>query len=268
MYQPEDYSEVSWASKAYPEVRKLAKRPGSLAIVPVGSLEQHGHHLPTATDTILVSTVGHRAAEGLSDTVPVLVLPVIWTGHSPHHATFGGTVTMGAKKLHSVLEEIARSVFAEGFDGLLLLNGHGGNSAIVASATSVIGAEHQQKEVVGMTYFDLGEDRISQIRKSKRGGAGHAGEVETAMIAYLKPELVDMDTAHGTIWNPYYDRTRNDLSHPGPLSVYADFTRYSETGAVGSPELATRERGELFLNVFVEETEDVLRQLHQEADRA
>ena len=257
-------SRVAWAGKPYPAVRSVAERDGSVAVVPVGSLEQHGHHLPTATDTILADAVATTAAERVADAMPVLVTPPIWTGHSPHHTSFGGTASLDGGRLLTLLEDVAETVLDEGFDGLLLLNGHGGNGALVASATSTVGATHREAEVLGVTYFDLGGDRIGEIRESDRGGAGHAGEVETSMIDHLRPDLVDPDSAEGTPWESPYDRTRDDLSHPGPLSAYDDFDAFSETGAVGAPELATAEKGERFFEVFVDEVGDVLERLHEQ----
>lgn len=258
-------SRVAWAGKPYPAVRDVAERDGSTAVVPVGSLEQHGHHLPTATDTILADAVATTAAERVAAEQPVLVTPPLWTGHSPHHTPFGGTVSLDGGDLLSLLEDTAASVLDNGFDGLLFLNGHGGNGAVVASATSTVGAAHRDAEILGVTYFDLGADRIAEIRESDRGGAGHAGEVETSMIAHLRPDLVDMDAAEGTPWDSPYDRARDDLSHPGPLAAYADFDAYSDTGSVGEPELATPEKGERFFEVFVDEVADVLRRLHGQA---
>jgi len=265
MYGAIGSSSVEWAGTPYRTVRDLAGRNGSTAVVPVGSLEQHGHHLPTATDTILADAVATTAAERVESEQPVLVTPPLWTGHSPHHTPFGGTVSLDGGDVLSILEDTAASVLDNGFDGLLIVNGHGGNGAVVASATSSVGAAHRDAELLGVTYFDLGADRIEELRESERGGAGHAGEVETSMLLHLRPDLVDMDEAEGTPWDPPYELARDDLSHPGPLTAYADFDAYSETGAVGDPRVATAERGERFFEVFVDEVADVLRRLHERA---
>lgn len=258
-------SAVAWAGKPYPAVQERAEQDGSVLVVPVGSLEQHGHHLPTSTDTILADAVATRAAERVADRLPVLVTPPIWTGHSPHHTPFGGTASLDGGDLLSLLEAVADTTLENGFDGLLFLNGHGGNGAIVATATSTVGAAHRDAEVLGVTYFDLGAERIGAIRDSDRGGAGHAGEVETSMLMHLRPDLVDEDAAEGTPWDSPYDRTRDDLSHPGPLAAYTDFDALSETGSVGEPHLATAAKGERFFEVFVDEVADVLDRLHGQA---
>jgi creatinine amidohydrolase len=85
-------TDAAWASQPYGDVVELAERDGSLLVVPVGSLEQHGYHLPVATDTLLVDAVANDAAEATD--APVLVSPPVWTGLSPHHLPFGGTPSL------------------------------------------------------------------------------------------------------------------------------------------------------------------------------
>ncbi|MFB6149422.1 MAG: creatininase family protein, partial [Halobacteriales archaeon] len=99
------------------------------------SLEQHGDHLPTITDTLLVSAVAqegaHRAHE---QDVPVLLTPTVWTGQSRHHLPFGGTASLDVETLLDVLEGIAETTLQNGFDALVLVNGHGGNVALIQNA--------------------------------------------------------------------------------------------------------------------------------------
>lgn len=155
----------SWASKTYQEIRKLGERPGSILIVPVGSLKQYGHHLPVGTDTFLVEVVAETAFKRIGDEVPLLLTPPVWSGYSPHHLPFGGTITLEYEHLLHVLEDIATTALENGFDSVLLLNGHGGNSSLIASAVSTIGTNHLDVEVHGLTYFDLAASFIDDIRE-------------------------------------------------------------------------------------------------------
>lgn len=264
MFETLGTSDVEWAGKTYPEVNERAARPGSVLLVPVGSLEQHGRHLPTSTDTILVSAVVQRAAERADD-VPVIAMPTIPVGYSPHHLAFGGVATVEHDNLISVLEDAADSALETGFDAVLFVNGHGGNAAVVGSATRTVGSANPDAEVLGFTYFDLGSDRIDEVRDSDPGGAGHAGEVETSMIMHLRPELVREDEIEGTRWETPYDGARNDLTGAGAVSEYVNFDTLSESGCVGEPELATAEKGERFFEIFVEELADVISQAHDAA---
>jgi len=109
-------SPVEWAGKPYPEIVDIAEQDGSVLVIPVGSLEQHGYHLPTATDTILVDVIAHGGAEQVMDELPILVTPPVWTGYSPHHMSFGGTVTADYETLLELLEETAAAALDNSFD--------------------------------------------------------------------------------------------------------------------------------------------------------
>ena len=109
VYQSMGKESWSLAGRTYSEIADIAKRDGSILMVPVGSIEQHGHHMPVGTDTLLVDAVANLGAELVSDDVPLLVSPPVWTGYSPHHMGFGGTVTLDHDDLLTILEGIAES---------------------------------------------------------------------------------------------------------------------------------------------------------------
>jgi len=243
----------SWDRLTYSEIKTVATEPGSVAVVPVGSLEQHGKHLPVGTDTLLVEAVARKGINCAPQELPVLTTPPIWSGYSPHHMSFGGTVTLEPETMLRVLTDVADSVLTNGFDALLLLNGHGGNAPLIDCAVSVIGASQPNVQVLGLSYFDLAAPFIEDIRESDPGGMAHGGEFETSLMMYLYHELVRRDEIEGTPLEEPYDLARQDLVVGGPLSIYREFQAYSETGAIGSPELASTEKGrELFDRLGVE----------------
>src|SRR5262245_7771262 len=127
-------SEVEWGRLKAREVRALAGRD-AVVIVPVGSLEQHGPHLPTLTDTLLVSEVARRAAVLAADRHPVIVTPCVWTGLSEHHMDIGGTITLDFAAFAGVVRGVVGSVVRQGFRRICLLNGHGGNVAALRTIT-------------------------------------------------------------------------------------------------------------------------------------
>lgn len=260
-------SAVSWATKPYSEICDVGDRNGSIAVIPVGSVEQHGHHLPVATDSILATSVGTEGAERAAADVPVLVTPPVWTGYSPHHLPFGGTITVEHGSLRTLLEDVADSVLSNGFDALLFLNGHGGNAALVESVTSTVGVAQPGAEVLGLTYFELAEPFVDEIRESDPGGMAHGGELETSLLLHLNPALVD-DDRDGSMPTDPYDEAPVDLFGAGPLSVYRPFDAYSESGAIGAPELASAEKGARLYDGIADELADLLRDVHQTAAEA
>lgn len=178
---------TSWAGKTCSEIDAIATANGSVLIVPVGSIEQHGHHLPVAADTILVDAIAHLGGERVADDLPILVTPPVWAGYSPHHMSFGGTITLEHDGLLALLEKIAGAALDNGFDAILLLNGHGGNDSLIGSATSTIGVEHPAVEVAGVAYFKLAASFIDDPREGDTGGMAHGGEFETSLMLYLAP---------------------------------------------------------------------------------
>jgi len=209
-----------------------AVKGDAVVIIPVASMEQHGHHLPVNTDANCCFTIALRAAEAV-DEFPVLVLPTIWTGYSPHHMPHPGTITLKYHTFVEVLTQVAASIHAHGFHKILFLNGHGGNSAVVAAMRTKLAAE-EGISVVGYTYWELPSvsEEWSKISESDKGFVGHAAEIETSLQLYLQPGLVDMGAA---VWVP---------------------------GVFGDPSTATREKGERLHNAAVNALVGILRDYH------
>jgi creatinine amidohydrolase len=256
-----DVSKNSWASKPFQEIKEIGERDGSILVVPIGSIEQHGNHLPVATDTILVEAVAHFGAERVADEVPLLVTPTVWSGFSPHHLPFGGTISLDFDTLREMIEQTVDRALENGFDAVLLLNGHGGNMPLVDGVVNTIGSQHSDTEILGLTYFELATEFIHDIRESDNGGMAHGGEFETSLLLHLRPELVGEERT-ATYWDEPYDRGSKDLLNGGPLAVYRTFEEYSASGAIGDPELASAEKGEEIFNLLGVELEDLLREIH------
>ncbi|MGA9401434.1 creatininase family protein [Haladaptatus sp.] len=258
-------SPVAWAAKTRREIRDVGAADGSVVVIPVGSIEQHGHHLPVATDTLLADAVTHAGAERAADDVPLLVTPPVWSGFSPHHLSLGGTISLELDDLLDLLADVADTALENGFDGICFVNGHGGNGNAIGSAVSIVGKEHEEVEVAGLTYFQLAEPFIDEIRESDVGGMSHGGEFETSLMRHLYPELVKMDEADAEYLDEPYDRGIQDLHVGGPLSTYRPFEEYSDSGAIGDPKLATAEKGEELLDRLTEEVADVFRNVSEQA---
>lgn len=242
--------DVEWAGMTAAEVRGRAERDGSVLVVPVASLEQHGPHMPTATDAILAEAVAGAGAERVHPDVPVLLTPPVWTGYSPHHLSFGATVSLEYEHLLWLLDDVVRAAADNDFDAVVLLNGHGGNAALVSSAAQMYGRAYGDVEVLGLTYFSLAGAAIDDLRESEAGGIAHAGEMETSMMLHLRPDLVDEAAVEGTRWELPYDLTEADLTRASPVSMYTEIADYTDSGALGSPELADAEKGAAMYEAF------------------
>lgn len=176
-----------------------AVKADAIVIIPVASTEQHGNHLPINTDANCCFTIAQRAAQAI-DEFPVLVLPTVWTGYSPHHMEHPGTITLKYHTFIELLTQIAACVHAHGFKKILFLNGHGGNSAIIAAMRTKLAAEEGISSI-GYTYWNISPtaEVMEAVSESDKGFIGHAGEIETSLQLYLQPELVDMNRATWTL---------------------------------------------------------------------
>jgi len=242
-----------WEENTGPELASaIATDP--VVIVPVGSVEQHGGHIPVGCDAMAAHLVSLRAAEAAERSPRVLVLPPLWYGYSPHHMAFAGTVTLGSETFITVLCDIAESLLRQGVRRVLLLNGHGGNVASIDVAACRVGEKwHGRARVAAATYFHLVAGRTAEFRDSEPGGMGHAGEFETSLMLAAYPELVRMEQA-----TTHYPETPStylatDLFAAPRVRAYADFKALSPTGTFGDPSLASRDKGEAILDACVDE---------------
>ena len=216
-------------------------------VVPLGSLEQHGLHLPVFTDSLIVSHVAKRVEELRSD--EIVMLPVQWLGHSPHHRRFG-CVSLDFAPYVEMVCGICRSLVEIGARKILLLNGHGGNDTPCKAAQRELKSEFEDLQdlyIVYAAYWNLAAERFSQIRSSPPGGMGHACEMETSILLAKNPALVDMQKAKKDGPGPHMGYRVADMLKPAPFSLINEFDEISTSGVIGMPELATAEKGTQFL---------------------
>jgi creatinine amidohydrolase len=232
-------AEVEWRKLRADELRDLA-RADAIVILPVASLEQHGPHLPVEVDSMLGETVAVRAARMLAARrQPAVVLPVLWTGLSEHHMSFGGTITLDFPAFAAMVEGVCRSVLRHGFKRIVLLNAHGGNEnalrTITDELTPKLGAP-----IVQFTYWYAAAVAIAKILETQ-GALMHACEAETSMMMAVRPELVAMDRIGLAKAN-----STPDVSDVAGGGVYRWRTigARSSSGVIGNPEAATAEKGE------------------------
>lgn len=234
------------AHLAWPDIAALDKTEG-VVILPIGAIEQHGPHLPTITDTLLVTRVLDATLAALPDAVRAWALPPLNYGKSNEHTGFPGTIKLSAATLLAVLHDIAQSVQEAGFRRLAFLNGHGGNSALLEMAARDIRA------ATGLLCFSLQPgvyvDPPFVISAKEQRLGFHAGELETSLVLALEPALVNMDKAV-THFAEFPD-TGTDLFFFGKAATAWLSRDWSETGVFGDATQGTAEKGEALLAAAV-----------------
>jgi creatinine amidohydrolase len=149
-------------------------RDRTVLVLPLGSVEQHGNHMPVGTDTLLAHAVSLAAAERGSQ--QVAVLPPPWYGFSAHHMRFAGSITLRAETLMAVAEDVVGSLVTHGFRRILIVNGHGGNGGVIDLLAFTLGQRHYGKaRIAALTYFALAREAIARLRQPDDGPARRIG---------------------------------------------------------------------------------------------
>ncbi len=224
------------AEMTWPEAQTRLKEV-DIALLPVGSMEQHGPHLPLDTDAFDAGYLARRVAEGCAPPKP-LVLPLIPYGVSYHHEDFSGTMSISPKTLSQLVYEIGMSAARHGITKLVIINGHGGNIPALQFAAQMI-----NRDAHIFSCVETGETSEKEIAElTETHNDVHAGEVETSTALANRPHLVKLDRAKKFI--PQFSSKYLNFSSKRSVEWYARIAKISPTGVLGDPTKATREKGE------------------------
>lgn len=196
---------------------------GASCLLPIGSLEQHGEHLPLGTDTMLANAVCLRAAELCES--DVILAPPLWTGFSPHHLRFGATVSLAPETFLATVRDVAGGL-RELFPSVVVVNGHGGNRGLLSSLTLELDAR-------AVDYWELAPTSVRALFARDGGSVGHAGELETSLVLALEPHLVGEPAAEF------------ETPRAGDALLYAP--ELGASGVIGDPHAASAASGAAFL---------------------
>ena len=228
-----------WRKLRADQLREKAAQD-AIVVLPVASLEQHGPHLPVEVDSMLGEAVAARTALKVqAKGQPILVLPVLWTGLSEHHMSFGGTITLDNAAFAAVVEGVVRSVLRHGFRRIVLLNAHGGNENALRSIVDDL-TPKLQAPIVQFTYWYAAAVPIAKILETQ-GGLSHACEAETSMMMAVRPELVATDRI--PLAKSNLTPSVDDVVGGGVYRWRSVVSR-TGSGALGNPEAASAEKGE------------------------
>ena len=214
-------------------------------VLVVAATEQHGEHLPLATDWMIGEAIVERVDREFGGRL--LVLPTLRIGCSEHHMGFPGTLTLSHDTFRAWVSDVADSVVRHGFRRIVLLNSHGGNQAVNAVLAEQVGQRHANAEFVVANWWSLALADLAKIQEGGLGSVGHACEFETSLIQHLWPDLVDMSQAADGGIQHRAPMMRSDLVHGRPAAVYRPFHELTENGVFGKPSLASASKGERVL---------------------
>jgi creatinine amidohydrolase len=241
---------MKFAEMTFPQLRKVG-RNRCVVLAPIAACEQHSLHLPTITDTVLVTGVADGVEANLPDVV--LQLPTLWFGASHHHLRFGATLSANVATHIDMLCDLIEPLLEDGYQRVLLLNGHGGNIDTMQVALRQLQPDYRDRILSAASYWDLAAQELAALAEGPRKVMGHACEFETSMMLALRPELVQRD------------QIRNDplAEEPALRGLYLaeDMRQRTDHGAAGYPELASAEKGKAFLAAAIARTTEVVQAL-------
>lgn len=218
-------------------------------ILPVGSIERHGDHLPIGTDTMVAYELSKLVAEEVDN---LLVLPPITYGVSGHYASFAPTLSLKADTMIRILEDVLESVIRHGFEKIIIFNGHDGNISPIEIASRNMKVLYPEVKIaVQNAWWVTAGKLLPPGTFEVWNGLGHAGEGETSMVLALHPELVEMKYAKG--------RVPKDL--PENMEIKWLFSELTSNGATGDPTRGTEKKGKMMKEVLVKSVVDFIKKM-------
>ncbi len=225
-----------------------------IALLPVGSIEQHGPHLPLDTDAYDADYLARAVAAACSIPRP-LVLPLVPYGVAYHHQDFSGTISVAPDTLARLVYEIGVAVARQGVTKLLIINGHGGNVPALKFAAQLI-----NRDARIFTAVDTGESSDAEIAHlTETRNDVHAGEVETSTSLATRPHLVEMNRA--VSFEPQFSSRYLDFSSKVSVEWFAHTSKISQSGILGDPTKASAEKGEKILEVAIRNLVEMVEEL-------
>lgn len=232
----------------WPEVAALSK--DTPVVIPIAALEQHGHHMPVFTDSLLLGEVIRRAEPPVRD--KVLFAPLQWLGNSEHHLDFCGTMSSSPRGYIELLKEMVENFVFHGFRRIVLVNGHGGNVVPGQQAMFEIRQKYRDRSdllLLSCTYWLLGGKPWESNSSLTQRQMGHACEWETSMMLRIRPELVgDLSQVQAVEWGRAF----------APATRAWTTKDRTAPGHIGDPRFASAEKGETLFTVFSQDVIDLL----------
>jgi len=231
-----------------------------VVILPTGSIEQHGPHCPMDVDIVGPFYMAVQTAQRVDD-FPVIVAPPIGTGFAHYNKGFPGTICLRIDTYLNLVGDVCRSIYDNGFKRIVILNGHGGNTAPNHVVRDTIAEENIY--VVAFNWWHAVEREMLEWSEADSGDVGHGGEWETSVQLYLREHLISKEHMNADIFpNPFSPELRS-------FALFSERRRDTQdhTGTMGNSLVASQDKGEQIFRLVVDRLEKLVREYHEQPVR-
>ncbi|MGQ4645986.1 creatininase family protein [Lyngbya aestuarii] len=243
------------------DIQAMPDKENVVIIQPVGSIEQHGPHLPLIVDSAIGVGVLGKALTKLEPDIPAYALPNLYYGKSNEHWHFPGTITLSAQTLLAVLMEMADSIYRAGFRKLVLMNSHGGQPQVMEIAARDIHQQHEDFLVFPLFTWRVPYPGKELTTPEELEYGIHAGDLETSVMLSLLPEQVRMDKAVKEY--PHGLPEDSLLSMEGKLPFAWVTRELTASGVLGDATAATKEKGDRLLESVSDSWAKVIKDIYK-----
>jgi creatinine amidohydrolase len=250
---------MNWDQLTSPEIDALDR--SIPVILPVAAIEQHGAHLPLATDRIIVEYFCQQLHKDIPE--KVLILPVMSVGYSEHHLDFPGSLSLQHETFQRQAEDILGSVALHGFKNLIIYNSHGGNLGISQVIVEHFGHRHPECRIVLATWWKIAGEALRELNETGEGGVGHAGEFETSLMMLIAPELVHHEKIGDKQNQESFEWANGDMLRGPKASLYRSMKAMTPSGVFGDVRMVSAEKGQKIVAIAVGALKKIVLDLYQ-----
>ena len=248
------------------EIEAMPNKENVVILQPIGSIEQHGPHLPLVVDAAIATAVLGNALEQLPDTIPAYALPPLCYGKANEHIDFPGTITLSSTTLMTMLMEVGASLYRAGFRKLAFVNAHGGQPQILDMVARDLHQEYDGFCVFPLFVWSVPNCAAELLSPKELELGIHAGDAETSLLLSILPEQVRMDRAlmeypHGLPGDQ--SETERLLTMEGQCPFAWTTRDLSKSGVIGDATVATKEKGDRLLQSLSQSWVRMIQDIHQ-----
>ncbi|GAB4150506.1 MAG: creatininase family protein [Cyanobacteria bacterium J069] len=243
------------------DIQQMPNLDQVVILQPIGAIEQHGPHLPLVVDAAIATAVVGKALAQLPPAVPAYALPTLYYGKSNEHWHFPGTITLSAQTLIAVLMEVGESLYRAGFRKWAIVNAHGGQPQVIEIVARDLHQKYSDFLVFPLFVWRVPNAAPELLTPKELEYGIHAGDAETSVLLSLLPNQVHLERA--TAEYPAELPPGSLLSMEGDLPFAWATRDLSQSGTLGDPTPATREKGDRILESLVQSWVRVIQDLHR-----